>query len=251
MVSPGPIEGGSANTRRVVTLNCAPDNALDVQPFSSTFEAFLSDSINLDIISGKSLSQFLSVKSEEGQRWCDRTLGSPCGSFGRVSALVHSHQQSIGLTALGEVGVKAVPIGHPSSRYPENALELTLVVNSTIKESKCELNMTKKYILASSATARRMLGRPPGSETPYSTLRRTITKNIMASKRGFVLSENFQRVGGKIHRRQGKVTYTLVLGEETGQIDTSGMLEGVYPAIPGLRKTRSARMTSITPTTRT
>jgi len=41
----------------VTVLTCVPDSESDVQPFSLTLEAFLSDNINLDIISGIRLFQ--------------------------------------------------------------------------------------------------------------------------------------------------------------------------------------------------
>ena len=40
-----------------MVLTCVPDSESDVQPFSLALEAFLSDNINLDIISGIRLFQ--------------------------------------------------------------------------------------------------------------------------------------------------------------------------------------------------
>ena len=52
----GPI-GGRSNSIWVTVLTCVPDSESDVQPFSLTLDAFLSDSINLDIITGMRLSK--------------------------------------------------------------------------------------------------------------------------------------------------------------------------------------------------
>jgi len=54
----------------VIVLACVLDSALDVQPLSPAFEAFLSDSISLDIMSGKSLFQHIvSTGVEAGNNW--------------------------------------------------------------------------------------------------------------------------------------------------------------------------------------
>ena len=55
-LSSGPV-GGLPNASFVTTLGCLLDSALDVQLLPLTLEAFLSESINLDIMSGNSLSQ--------------------------------------------------------------------------------------------------------------------------------------------------------------------------------------------------
>jgi len=67
----------------VIVLGCVLESALDVQPLSPTFEAFLSDSINLDIISGKSLP-----KSRE----CGREVGNKYGIAHEVPAVGRSSE---------------------------------------------------------------------------------------------------------------------------------------------------------------
>lgn len=49
--------GGPPNSIREMVLGCVLESALDVQPLPPSLEAFLSDNINLDIMSGKSLFQ--------------------------------------------------------------------------------------------------------------------------------------------------------------------------------------------------
>jgi len=49
--------GGRSNSICILALGCVLDSASDVQPLSLDLDAFLSDSINLDIISGRSLLQ--------------------------------------------------------------------------------------------------------------------------------------------------------------------------------------------------
>jgi len=65
--------GGPLNAIWVIVLRCVLDSTLDVQPLSPAFEAFLRDSINLDIMIGKSL--FRRTVSA-GERW-----GTSMGSY--------------------------------------------------------------------------------------------------------------------------------------------------------------------------
>jgi len=76
----------------------------------------------------------------------------------------------------------ALDLSPTVQNYLESAVELTLVTNNMTKDSRWELNMTKKYTVESSTIVRRMVGWPPGSEVPVLMLMKTITENIMASK---------------------------------------------------------------------
>ena len=62
--------GESPNAICVTLLGCILDSTLDVQPLSLALEAFLSDSINLEIMSGKSLFQHCERELEaENEKW--------------------------------------------------------------------------------------------------------------------------------------------------------------------------------------
>jgi len=63
LLPPGP-SAGALNTICVIVMGCVLDSASDVHPFSLALEAFLSDSINLDIMRGKSLFQKIMSASE-------------------------------------------------------------------------------------------------------------------------------------------------------------------------------------------
>ena len=94
-VVPPPPSGGSPNSILVSVLKCVLDSASDVQPLPLDLEAFLRDNINLDIMSGKSLSQrAVSTSRRQGMRM-DRTRGSRCGSFKGVSGQIRSYIQMI------------------------------------------------------------------------------------------------------------------------------------------------------------
>ena len=68
--------------------------------------------------------------------------------------------------------------------------ELTLVTNTTTNDNRWELNITKKYAVASSRIVRRIPGRPPGSDSPVANdkpvpkLTKTTTEKAMASGNG-------------------------------------------------------------------
>jgi len=89
--SSGPT-GGRPNSICAIVLTCVLDSTSDVQPLPLDFEAFLSDSINLDIISGRSLiPKVCECERQERESRCDRTRGSRCGSFVRKSQAVFVH----------------------------------------------------------------------------------------------------------------------------------------------------------------
>ena len=65
--------------------------------------------------------------------------------------------------------------------------ELTLVTDTTTNANRWELNMTKKYVVASSKIVHKIPGRPPGSDSPAANdnpvlkLTKTTTEKAMAS----------------------------------------------------------------------
>jgi len=88
--SSGPSEG-RPNSIRARVRTCDPDSASAVQPTPLDFEAFLRDSINLDIISGRSLSQiFLSVSNGEENQGVTIHVVPAIGRSREVSGRVHS-----------------------------------------------------------------------------------------------------------------------------------------------------------------
>ena len=81
-VSPGragpfsELIGGSPNAIWVIVLGCVLDSASVVQPLPLTLEAFLSDNINLDIMSGESLfRRTVSISGRWGRKG-DHTQGA-------------------------------------------------------------------------------------------------------------------------------------------------------------------------------
>ena len=117
-VVPPLSSGGSPNSIRVSALTCVLDSASDVQPLPLDLEAFLSDSINLDIMSGKSLSRrAVSTSGRKGMKMQPYTrfplrVVQRCL---RSRSFVHAEDQ---LTGQGGVEVRAEPTGYRLFRLP-------------------------------------------------------------------------------------------------------------------------------------
>jgi len=110
--------GGSPNSIRESTLTCVLDRASDVQPLPLDLEAFLRDSINLDIMSGKSLSQWtVSTSGRHGTKMQPYTRFPlrVVQRYFRSCPFVHGNDQ---LTGQGEAEVRAGPTGYLLFRSP-------------------------------------------------------------------------------------------------------------------------------------
>lgn len=142
------------------------------------------------------------------------------------------------LTWKGRVEAKAKTTGLPIVQITTRTLKLTLATNPMTNDTKCELNMTKKYTVASSNIIRKMPGWPFGSDNPVLRLMKTTTEKAMASKNGGRLREICERMRVTNYQRIGKVTCMQSRHEETWQIHTGDRPGGVSIAFRELREQR-------------